>query len=47
MPPPRANKYGRAPNEAKKKILVVDDDLVVTWTLSSKLKANGFEVITA
>lgn len=31
----------------KKKILVVDDDAVVLKALSIKLKANGFEVVTA
>lgn len=31
----------------KKKILVVDDDAVVIKALSIKLKANGFEVVTA
>ena len=31
----------------KKKILVVDDDAVVIRALSIKLKANGFEVLTA
>jgi len=31
----------------KKKILVVDDDVVVVRGLSIKLKANGFEVLTA
>jgi len=30
-----------------KKILVVDDDPVVTKALSIKLKANGFDVLTA
>jgi two-component system KDP operon response regulator KdpE len=31
----------------KKKILIVDDDAVVIRALSIKLKANGFEVVTA
>jgi CheY-like chemotaxis protein len=31
----------------KKKILVVDDNLVVLKTLSMKLTANGYEVLTA
>jgi CheY-like chemotaxis protein len=31
----------------KKKILVVDDDPVVIKALSIKLKANGYEVLTA
>jgi CheY-like chemotaxis protein len=47
MTPERTGSVGRAPNANKKKILVVDDDLVVIWTLSTKLRANGFEVFTA
>jgi two-component system, OmpR family, KDP operon response regulator KdpE len=31
----------------KKKILIVDDDGVIVTSLSIKLKANGFEVISA
>ncbi len=34
-------------NMNRKKILVVDDDAVVIRALSIKLKANGFEVLTA
>lgn len=45
--PERAGNTGRVPYVNKKKILVVDDDLVVIWALSTKLKANGFEVFTA
>lgn len=43
----RADDFGRQPNVNKKKILVVDDDSVVVRALSIKIKANGFEVLTA
>ncbi len=43
----RTGNTGRLPYVNKKKVLVVDDDLVVIWALSTKLKANGFEVFTA
>lgn len=32
---------------SRKKILVVDDDLIVLKTMSMKLTANGYDVITA
>ena len=43
----RAGDFGHQPNLNKKRILVVDDDAVVIRALSIKLKANGFEVLTA
>lgn len=34
-------------NATKKKILIVDDDGVIVTSLSIKLKANGFDVVSA
>ena len=36
-----------AVNRPRKRILVVDDDLVILKTVSTKLTAQGFEVLTA
>jgi len=47
MPPQRAGDSGRQPSPNKKLILVADDDAVVTRALAIKLKANGFDVLTA
>ena len=47
MPPQRAGDVGRQPNANKKRILIVDDDAVVIRALSIKLKANGYDVLTA
>ncbi len=43
----RTSESGRQQNLTQKKILVVDDDAVVIKSLSIKLQANGFHVLTA
>ncbi|MEK7708054.1 MAG: response regulator, partial [Verrucomicrobiota bacterium] len=38
---------GQSPAGCAKKILVVDDDAVILKTTSSKLKSQGYQVVTA
>jgi DNA-binding NtrC family response regulator len=47
MPPPPCGKIQPSPAKVRGRVLIVDDEALVRWSLASALGAGGFDTVSA